>query len=125
MSSSPPEELLDAARGFIRDATWTYATTMRPNHHWYVVVPKCQGRPGLMALCALVDHYGSKRTWHGYGPYVTLTIDEWSYWPIWPVMNRKPALYAGWDGDPIPPSRGSWLPTGWDRDMRGDEVLPF
>jgi hypothetical protein len=33
----PGEALLDEARAFIRDATWTFAVTMSDNPHWYVI----------------------------------------------------------------------------------------
>ena len=34
------DDLEEQARGFIREATWTYARSMPDNPHWYVVIPK-------------------------------------------------------------------------------------
>ena len=104
----------------MRAATWTYAKTMPANPHWYVVRTRIDDER-TDALIALLDGFSTRRRWHSH-PYRSVDLDGWSVWDIWPVINRKPIRYAGWDGGPTPPS--GWLPDAMRRDLAGDEYVP-
>ena len=114
-----PPDLLEDARGFVRNTTWTYARTMPENSHWYIVIPKVTDHR-VDALLTLLAQYSWVRRWGGRA-YETIDLDAWSYWWIEPVVNRKPVRFAGWAGDPQQPAP-HWLPDGDRRDLPGDEV---
>jgi hypothetical protein len=109
------------AKGFVNDATWTFAKTMASNPHWYVVQPRVKD-PRLRALMELLDNHNRIRRWFGRA-YRVVTLQGFDYWDIYPVVNRKPTAFAGWDGDPKPPK--GWLPAEYHRDIRGDEVIEY
>jgi hypothetical protein len=71
---------------------------MPENPHWYTVLFHQQGadRDGFLALRELISAYGWKRRWHG-KMWRTYTLDEFDYWHIHPVINRKPSAEAGWE----------------------------
>jgi hypothetical protein len=117
--ASAPADIVDEARAFMADATWTYARTMPDNPHWYVVRTKLDD-PKVDALDELLRNHSRLRRWHGH-PYRAVDLDGWSVWDIWPVINRKPTRFARWDGEPSPPQ--DWLPDHQRRDLGGREVI--
>lgn len=107
----PPPELVAGARAHVAASSWTFASTMPRNPHYYVVFPfarddgpddeaeRDRKRAGFRALRDLIVVHGWDRTWHGH-VYRTVGFDGFDYWFIWPVINRKPSDRAGWDADP-------------------------
>ena len=76
----------------------------------------------MQALVELLKHHSRIKRWHG-RTYRAVTLGEWSYWDIWPVINRKPTRYAGWNGEPTPPR--DWLPEHLKRNLLGSELMPW
>jgi hypothetical protein len=115
-----PADVISQALGFVAEAKWRFATSMADNPHWYIVRPQITDER-VHALVELLKHHSRIKRWHGQ-IYRAVSLDQWDYWDIWPVINRKPTRFAGWDGEPRPPR--NWLPDEAKRDHRGDEPMP-
>jgi hypothetical protein len=109
-------ELVTDARAFIREATWTFAKTMAANPHWYRIAHDHHGDDGFKALLRLVRYHGTNRKWFR-NTYRAFSLDGYDYWVVWPALNLKPSIRAGWTGQAQPPK--GWLPERWYRDIPG------
>jgi hypothetical protein len=105
--SAPPPLLVQHAREYVAAATWTFASTMADNPHWYVVRQRAWATSrdlglGHEALFDLIRQHYYPRRWHGRS-YRSIDLDGFSYWIIQDgtVVNRKPVEQAGWDEPPL------------------------
>ena len=75
-------------RPFIESEEWTFAKSMPDEPHFYVVSQRATDRRGWRDFAGWIRRNGE---WAEYREqrYRYATVDEWSYWVVGRVINRR------------------------------------